>query len=97
MHRLCTPHHWPSIIIFRKVQSSVAHAVQKHQIPTVFQTNPPRNNVSIFDIQDAMEASIKMKPCEKKDYFYAQGIDYNNVFKYYTIVIMLMKLYQKKM
>lgn len=55
---------------------------------TVFQTLP-NVNVTINDIEHMKYATISMKHDEKIDYYYTNGINYENVCKYYDYVVKL--------
>lgn len=57
-----------------------------HQKATVFQVKPPICKVTYRDISDALEVSRKMSTRDKRDYFYSNGIDYDNVEKYWDHV-----------
>jgi hypothetical protein len=67
------------IIINRRV---VSKAQNRH----VFQSNPPIVPVTYHDISDALIASENLTHNQKKEYFYCQGIDYDNVCRYYDYV-----------
>jgi hypothetical protein len=49
----------------------------------VFQIEPALTQVTYDDIEDALTASQKLTVPQKREYFYSQGIDYDNVSKYY--------------
>lgn len=57
-----------------------AHACDK---TPVFQADRRFEPVTMLDIEDLLEASINMRPLEKRDYFYSNGVDYENVVRYY--------------
>lgn len=57
--------------------------------PTIFQVDPPLCPISISDVQDLLEVSHGMSENNKRDYFYANGVDYNKVIEYYDIVLKL--------
>lgn len=53
----------------------------------VFQTHFSRNNnVSLRCIDDLLISTRSMNVRDKKDVFFAQGLDYDNVNKYYNVV-----------
>jgi len=56
------------------------------QQATVFQVKPPICKVTYRDVSDALEVSRKMSIRDKRDYFYSNGIDYDNVVKYWDHV-----------
>jgi hypothetical protein len=60
--------------------------VNKAQNRYVFQSNPPIVPVTYHDISDALIASENLTHNQKKEYFYCQGIDYDNVCRYYDYV-----------
>ena len=43
-------------------------------------------NITYADIEDAIQASNHMKPCQKKQYFYSLGINLEHVSKYYPTI-----------
>ena len=53
----------------------------------VFQTNPPRANVTYADVSEALDATHKLRYKDKVEYFYCRGIDYQSVIKYYDVMI----------
>lgn len=59
---------------------------------TVFQVHPPRNEVGVLDVADALQAAVRMTPKQQKEYLYSQGIDYDRVMTYYIDVIKLNKM-----
>jgi len=64
---------------------------------TVFQALPAVSKVTYDDVRDALEATRKCKPTDARDYFLSNGIDYDNVVKYWETVQKLEKsLYIKK-
>lgn len=44
------------------------------------------DNITYADIEDAIQASNHMKPCQKKQYFYSLGINLEHVSKYYPTI-----------
>lgn len=44
------------------------------------------DNITYADIEDAIQASNHMKPCQKKQYFYSLGINLEHVSKYYKTI-----------
>lgn len=61
----------------------------------LFQTWPPRNQVTHYDVRDCLDACSKLKDSDKKDYMYSLGIDYDRINKYYGIVTNLDQLFSK--
>lgn len=59
------------------------------QHPQVFQINPPICKVSIQCIAEHLEVTRFMNYKDRNDYFYSNGIDYDNVKKYYDKVLKL--------
>ena len=57
----------------------------------LFQAHPPRNVPTLHDIQDALYATERLPYNHKKEYFYAQGIDYDRVVTYHQLVVELNK------
>lgn len=53
---------------------------------TIFQVKPPRHNVTIRDVEDIKNATRYLPPNLRRDIFYANGIDYDRVEKYYNYV-----------
>jgi hypothetical protein len=59
---------------------------------SIFQTRPPLYNnpvINTLDIADALEATNSMSIMNKREYFYARGIDYDRVIRYFAIVTRL--------
>jgi hypothetical protein len=62
----------------------------------VFQCKPPRNTVRVKDISELFIASSKMSLKDKRDLFYANGVDYDRVDKYYEHVKKLNSCWDKQ-
>lgn len=54
------------------------------------------DNITYADIEDAIEASDHMKPCQKKQYFYSLGINLEHVRKYYHTIQALERQFPPK-
>lgn len=61
---------------------------------TVFQADSRFEPVTMLDIEDLLDASINMRPLEKRDYFYSNGVDYENVVRYHGKVRRLNAVYE---
>lgn len=59
----------------------------------IFQVYPPRNNVSISDVQDVMNITADMNAVDKKIMYDIYGIDHEKVDKYYNTVMYLERMY----
>lgn len=67
------------------------------QSSTVFQVKPPMNHVSIPLIEDVLSTfKPNMSYLDKKDLCYSNGIDYDNIVKYYPIVKDIIHVYMYK-
>lgn len=62
----------------------------------VFQIYPPRNQVTLRDVDDLLTATTKLEVDDKKSTFYAHGADYDRVMKYHMQVKYLNTIYYKK-
>ena len=61
----------------------------------VFQCHPPRNTVTLLDVNDAIDATYKLDNNNASQYFYAVGIDLERVRLYFEIVKRFNSLYKK--
>ena len=59
----------------------------------IFQVYPPRNNVSIADVEDVMHITADMNAVDKKNIYDIYGIDHEKVNKYYGTVMYLERMY----
>lgn len=59
------------------------------QQPHVFQITPPICKVTLQCISDHLDVTRFMKYKDKVDYFYSNGVDYDNVNKYYYTILKL--------
>lgn len=59
----------------------------------VFQCKRVVNNITLRDIDELRITSCHMSLKNKKELFYANGVDYEKVFKYYDYVKKLNDLY----
>ena len=59
----------------------------------IFQVYPPRNNVSIADVEDVMHMTADMNAVDKKNIYDIYGIDHEKVNKYYGTVMYLERMY----
>jgi hypothetical protein len=55
---------------------------------TVFQVHPSLP-VSLDDVHECLDASTNLTPNEKRQYLYCNGVDYDQVEKYYHVVMAL--------
>ena len=62
----------------------------------VFQSNPPRNTVTLLDIQDAIDATHRLDVNNRSQYFYSVGIDIDRVKNYLETVKKFNALWAKK-
>ena len=67
-------------------RKSVQIRAQSQKQNQIFQVVPPRNHVSINDVEDVLCATVNMDYKNKKDIFAANGIDYDKVDLYYDKV-----------
>lgn len=59
----------------------------------IFQVYPPRNNVTIADVEDVMHITANMNAIDKKNIYDIYGIDHEKVNKYYGTVMYLERMY----
>lgn len=59
----------------------------------IFQVYPPRNDVTIADVEDIIYMTNNMNDMNKRELYSMYGIDYDRVDKYYTTVVYLEKMY----
>lgn len=59
----------------------------------IFQVYPPRNNVTIADVEDVMHITADMNAIDKKNIYDIYGIDHEKVDKYYNTVMYLEWMY----
>lgn len=71
-----------SLIMYLKYRTGlrVSASLQVFQVKTTIK-------ISLHDVEDALTASRKLRYDDKKNYFYSNGIDYDNVEKYYDFVM----------
>ena len=59
----------------------------------IFQVYPPRNSVSIADVENVMHMTANMNAVDKKNIYDTYGIDHEKVNKYYGTVMYLERMY----
>ena len=59
----------------------------------IFQVYPPRNNVTIADVEYVMHITADMNAIDKKNIYDIYGIDHEKVNKYYGKVMYLERMY----
>lgn len=57
---------------------------------SVFQVHQ-RVPVTLDDVRECIDASHRLNPKDKEQYFYANGVDYDHVQKYYETVLQMNK------
>jgi len=62
----------------------------------IFQCKRVKNNISLRDIDELRITSCHMSLKNKRELFYANGVDYDNVFKYYDYVKKLNNMYYEE-
>lgn len=55
-----------------------------------------KNNVTIRDVDDYLEAVYKLKKTDKDDYFMSHGLDYDRCYEYINIVKYLNRCWKMK-
>ena len=65
----------------------------KTDIAQIFQVYPPRNSVTIADVEDVMNMTADMNAVDKKNIYDIYGIDHDKVNKYYRTIIYLERMY----
>lgn len=61
---------------------------------SIFQVHSPICHVSMNDVRALLDATHGMRVQDKKDYFYAHGVDYERVNEYYDTIVRLNRSWQ---
>ena len=85
---------WKKTLIQNKTMKTRTRCTDDNR--QVFQCHPPRNVVSLLDIQDAIDATYRLDFNNKSQYFYSVGIDIDRVCYYLETVKRLNSLWAKK-
>jgi hypothetical protein len=58
----------------------------------VFQTVPPRGDVSLVHVADMLESTRTLSTTQRRDVFASNGICYDRVLKYYSTVVFMERM-----